>query len=72
MVNVIIAEAFTTTFWKWLIMDVLGFIQNYGWRVIFLTVAIKLILAPIDFFNRKKSLDNSKIMKKMQIERQKI
>ena len=72
MVNVIIAEAFTTTFWKWLIMDVLGFIQNYGWRVIFLTVAIKLILAPIDFFNRKKSLDNSKIMKKMQPELDKL
>ncbi|HEY8390572.1 MAG TPA: YidC/Oxa1 family membrane protein insertase [Clostridia bacterium] len=71
MVNVI-AEAFTTTFWKWLIIDVLGFIQNYGWRVIFLTMAIKLILAPLDFFNRKKSIDNARKMEKMKPELDKI
>ena len=72
MVNVIVAEIFTTTFWKWLIMDVLAFIQNYGWRVIFLTVAIKLILAPLDFFNRKKSKDNAKKMEKMKPELDKL
>lgn len=71
MVNVI-AEVFTTTFWKWLIMDVLAFIQNYGWRVIFLTVAIKLILSPLDFFNRKKSKDNAKKMEKMKPELDKL
>ncbi|HHW90239.1 MAG TPA: hypothetical protein GX745_04970 [Clostridiales bacterium] len=71
MVNVI-SEFFMTTFWKWLLIDVLGFIQNYGWRVILLTVAIKLILSPLDFFNRKKTADNARIMEKMQPELDKL
>ncbi len=71
MVNVI-SEFFMTTFWKWILIDVLGFIQNYGWRVIFLTVAIKLILSPLDFFNKKKTIDNARIMEKMQPELDKL
>lgn len=71
MVNVI-AELITTTFWKWLIMNVLAFIDNYGWRVIFLTVVIKLILSPLDFFNRKKAKDNAAIMQKMKPELEKL
>jgi YidC/Oxa1 family membrane protein insertase len=68
MVNVVIAEFFMTTFWKWLLIDVLGFIQNYGWRVILLTVFLKLITAPLDFFSRKKAIDNAKKMERMQPE----
>ncbi|HEY8419935.1 MAG TPA: membrane protein insertase YidC [Clostridia bacterium] len=72
MVNVIVAEFFMTTFWKWLLIDVLGFIQNYGWRVILLTVFLKLITAPLDFFSRKKGIDNAKIMEKMQPELERL
>lgn len=72
MVNVVVAEFFMTTFWKWLLIDVLGFIQDYGWRVILLTVTIKLILSPLEFFNKKKALDNARIMEKMQPELDKL
>ncbi|HEY8443533.1 MAG TPA: membrane protein insertase YidC [Clostridia bacterium] len=72
MVNVIIAEFFMTTFWKWILINVLGFIQNYGWRVILLTLFLKLITAPLDFFSRKKAIDNARIMEKIQPELERL
>lgn len=71
MVNVI-AEFFMTTFWKWVLLKALAFIQNYGLRVILLTVALKIITFPLDFFSRKKTLDNAKIMEKMRPELERL
>lgn len=72
MVNLMLGEAFTTTFWKWIIKDVFSFVELYGLRVIIITVIIKLILSPFDFYTRKKGIDNAKIMEKMQPELQRL
>jgi membrane protein insertase Oxa1/YidC/SpoIIIJ len=57
-----------STFWRWVIDDLFRFVGNYGWRVVVLTVCLKLLLSPLDFFMRKKGRDNAKILKRIQPE----
>jgi len=59
---------FLADFWKLVIGDWFGFIVNYGWRVVVFTVVLKLVLSPLDFFNRKKSYDNKRLMRRMKPE----
>jgi len=66
------SEFFMTPFWRWVITDVFGFVQNYGLRVILLTVSLKLLLAPLDFFMRKKNKDNARILKRLEPDMEKL
>ena len=34
--------------WELLILHVFDFIANYGWRVVFFTLCLKLLLSPLD------------------------
>jgi YidC/Oxa1 family membrane protein insertase len=52
--------------------NIFGFVVNWGWRIVFFTAAIKLLLYPLDFLNRKKAKDNSRLMKKMKPELEKL
>lgn len=64
--------AFLNPFWEWIIIDVFSFVGNYGLRIVLFIVILKLILAPLDFYNRKKSKDNARIMVKMKPELEKL
>lgn len=47
--------------WHLLILNVFSFIGDYGWRIVVFTVLLKLVLSPLDFFQRYKMNKNQKI-----------
>ena len=47
-----------------------SWIQNYGWAIIVFTIALKLILLPLDIFQRVSSQKQSRFMRVMQPEMQ--
>lgn len=47
-------------------------VGNYAWAIILLTLAIKLVLLPLDFFNKKISRNNSQMQAKIQPQLAKI
>lgn len=50
-----------TGFWQSLISFFESFIFNYAWAIIVLTICIKIILTPLDFFNKKVARDNMRM-----------
>lgn len=51
--------------WEWLLLDVFTFIANYGWRVVLFTLCLKLLLSPLDIFQRYKARKNQKITQRI-------
>ena len=49
-----------TGFWVAIINFFRSFITDYGWCVIVFTVSLRLVLLPLDFFQKKVSYDNKK------------
>ena len=47
-------------------------VGNYAWAIILLTICIKVIMSPLDFFNRKISRKNAKVQAVLQPEMLKI
>lgn len=47
-------------------------VGNYAWAIILLTVIIKLVLTPLDFFNKKVTRKNSNMQKVIQPELEKL
>lgn len=58
--------------WEWLILQVFSFIANYGWRIILFTVLLKLLLYPLDFYQRHKMRKNEKITARLKPEMEKL
>jgi len=58
--------------WEWFLITVFGFIQNYGWRIIVFTIILKLVLSPLDFFQRYKMRKNQAITEKIKPELEKL
>lgn len=58
--------------WHWLILNVFDFISDYGWRIVVFTVLLKLILSPLDFFQRFKMSKNQKITERLKPTMEKI
>jgi YidC/Oxa1 family membrane protein insertase len=58
--------------WQWLIRLFNSFIPNYGLCIIIFTICLRLLLVPIDFFQRKITLDNKKKTKLMEPYMEKI
>lgn len=54
--------------WEWLILKVFSFVVNYGWRVVLFTVLLKLLLYPLDLFQRYKMRKNQKITERLKPE----
>lgn len=47
--------------WVFFIRDVFGaIIKDYGWCVIVFTIALRLVLLPLDFYQKKVAFDNKK------------
>lgn len=48
------------------IINLFSFIPNYGWMIIVFTIALKLILSPLDIWQKKVSRDSMRKQEKMQ------
>ncbi|MDE7373686.1 MAG: YidC/Oxa1 family membrane protein insertase, partial [Clostridia bacterium] len=58
--------------WELLLLQVFTFIQNYGWRVVLFTLCLKLLLSPLDIFQRYKARKNQKITEKLKPQMEKL
>ena len=62
----------TKAFWGKCIDLFVKWVGNYGWAIILLTIAIKLILTPLDIMQRRVNAKNAKMQAIMQPELQKV
>ncbi len=67
---IVIAEP--TGVWEKIIMAFHNGIPNYAWAIIVFTLVLKVVLLPLDFFNRKITAKNTKLQTIVQPEIQKI
>lgn len=58
--------------WERLILEVFSFIASYGWRIVLFTVLLKLVLYPLDIFQRYKMRKNQKITERLKPELDKL
>lgn len=58
--------------WEWLILTVFDFVVNYGWRVVLFTVCLKLLLSPLDIYQRYKARKNERITRRIQPQLEKL
>lgn len=58
--------------WEILILKVFDFIGNYGWRIFFFTVCLKLVLLPLDLFQRFKMRKNQLITERIKPQMEKL
>lgn len=58
--------------WEWLLLRLFSFIGNYGWRVVFFTVCLKLLLSPLDIFQRYKARKNQLITEQLKPQMEKL
>jgi len=57
----------------WLpVINLFSFIPNYAWMILVFTVVLKIVLSPLDFWQRKVSRDSMKKQARLQPEMQKI
>lgn len=59
-------------FWNWSIGLFVDLFKNYGWAIIVFTVALKLILSPLDFLQRRATIKNSRMQAIVQPEIEQI
>ena len=62
----------TKAFWADCIDLFVKWVGNYGWAIILLTIALKLILSPIDIIQKRVNARNAKMQAIMQPELQKV
>ena len=62
----------TKAFWGKLIDIFVKWVGNYGWAIILLTIALKLVLTPLDVMQRNVNKKNAKMQAIMQPELQKV
>ena len=58
--------------WEWLLLNLFDFVTNYGWRVVVFTILLKLLLSPLDFFQKYKMKKNERISKKLKPQLEKL
>lgn len=58
--------------WELLILKVFGFITNYGWRILLFVILLKLVLLPLDIFQRVKMRKNQRITEKLKPQMEKL
>ena len=58
--------------WGTLIDVFAKWIVNYGWAIILFTVALKLVLTPLDFLQRRSTAKQQKVMNAMKPEMEKL
>ncbi|MDE6401281.1 MAG: YidC/Oxa1 family membrane protein insertase, partial [Clostridiales bacterium] len=58
--------------WHLLILKTFAFVVDYGWRIVVFTVLLKLVLSPLDFYQRYKMNKNQKITERLKPTMEKI
>ncbi len=58
--------------WEKLILQVFDFVKNYGWRIIVFTLCLKLLLCPLDIYQRYKGRKNQKITEQLKPQMEKL
>ena len=58
--------------WEILILGLFKFIVNYGWRIVFFTVCLKILLLPLDLFQRFKMRKNQIITERLKPQLEKL
>ena len=58
--------------WELLILHVFDFIANYGWRVVFFTLCLKLLLSPLAIYQRYMARKNQKITERLKPQMEKL
>lgn len=58
--------------WEFLILNIFSFIGNYGWRILLFTVLLKVVMVPLDIFQRYKMRKNEIITKRMKPQLEKL
>ncbi len=61
-----------TGVWEKIIMAFHNGIPNYAWAIIVFTLVLKIVMLPLDFFNRKISVKNAKVQALVQPEIEKL
>lgn len=61
-----------TGLWASIYKAIEGFVVNYGWSIILFTIFVKLIMVPLDLYNRYSSRKNNFIQKRLTGQIQKI
>ena len=61
-----------TGVWEKIIMAFHNGIPNYAWAIIVFTLVLKIVMLPLDFFNRKISAKNTKVQALVQPEVEKL
>ena len=51
--------------WEWFIFKVFGFVVNYGWGIVLFTALLKLVLSPLDFYQKYKMRKNQHITEQL-------
>ena len=64
--------AFFANIFGYLLNLIYNIIGNYGWAIILLTIAIKLVLTPLDIMQKRVNAKNAKMQAIMQPELQKV
>lgn len=68
----LLVDSWNTGFWGSIIGWFYEFIGNYGWTIIVFTIALKLCMLPLDFFQRRSARKNMQMQKIAQPELDKI
>lgn len=58
--------------WHVLILKTFEFVADYGWRIVVFTVLLKLVISPLDFYQRYKMNKNQKITERLKPTMEKI
>ncbi len=72
ILNLLGAAQAPTGMWAGLILNVFSFIENYGWRMVLFTFCLKMILSPIDIYQRYKARKNQLITLKIRPQMEKL
>lgn len=72
LLNISMLGGALANLWTKIISSFNGAIGNYAWSIILLTVVIKIVLLPLDFFNKKITRKNTVMQAKIQPELAKL
>ena len=58
--------------WQWLILNVFDFVADYGWRIVLFTLILKVVVSPLDIYQRVAMKKNQRITERLKPEIEKI
>lgn len=72
LINLVAELPAPTGLWPKLFDFFASWVPNYGWTIVLFTIAVKLLVSPLDFYNRYSTRKNTLIQKRLSGQVQKI